>query len=50
MFEQDALAVRFTGLPERAPDSPITVIEVECDSVPSVNHEALRDHWPRLGV
>jgi alpha-L-fucosidase len=50
VFEQDALAVRFTGLPDRAPDSPITVIEVECDSVPSVNHEVLRDHWPRLGA
>jgi alpha-L-fucosidase len=49
-FEQDTLSVRFTGLPDRAPDSPITVIEVECDSVPSVNHEAMRDRWPRHGV
>jgi alpha-L-fucosidase len=49
-FEQDAFSVRFTGLPERAPDPLITVIEIECESVPSMNHEAMRDHWPRLAV
>ncbi len=49
-FEQNALGVRFTGLPDRAPDSPLTVIEIECESVPSMNHEALRDRWPRHQV
>ncbi len=49
-FEQNDLGLRFTGLPAQAPDSPITVIEVECDSVPSIDHEAMRDRWPRHGV
>lgn len=46
-FEQTELNVRFSGLPADAPDSPITVIEVECDSEPSINHEAIRSEWPR---
>lgn len=46
-FEQDELGLRLTGLPEHAPDSPLTVIEIECESVPNFNHEALRDRWPR---
>jgi alpha-L-fucosidase len=49
-FEQDALGVRLTGLPNHAPDSPLTVIEIECESVPSMNHEAMRDRWPRHNV
>jgi alpha-L-fucosidase len=31
-FEQDPYRVRFTGLPERAPDYPITTIAIELDS------------------
>ena len=49
-FEQDELAVRFTGLPDVAPDPLITVIEVECESEPTMDHEALRDRWPRYGA
>ncbi len=49
-FEQDSLSVRFTGLPSAAPDSPSTVIEVQCDSEPVINHEAIRSKWPRYGV
>jgi alpha-L-fucosidase len=49
-FEQNELGLRLTGLPERAPDSPLTVIEIECESVPSFNHEAMRDRWPRHAV
>jgi len=49
-FEQDDLAVRFTGLPEKAPDPLITVLEVECESEPTMNHEAMRDHWPRFSA
>lgn len=49
-FEQDELAVRFTGLPEVAPDPLITVIEVECESEPTMDHEAMRDRWPRYGA
>jgi alpha-L-fucosidase len=49
-LEQNDMGVRFTGLPDAAPDSPITVIEVECDSVPTMNHEAMRDRWSRHRV
>jgi len=33
-FEQDTYRVRFTGLPQRAPDDPITTLVVECESEP----------------
>jgi alpha-L-fucosidase len=33
-FKQDAYRVQFTGLPERAPDDPITTIVIECDGEP----------------
>jgi alpha-L-fucosidase len=49
-FQQDALSVRFTGLPDHAPDSPVTVLEVECESIPSMDHEAMRTRWPRQHV
>jgi len=49
-FEQSELGLRLTGLPEQAPDSPLTVIEIECESVPNFSHEALREHWPRHNV
>jgi len=49
-FEQDALALRLKNLPQGAPDSPLTVFEVECESVPTLNHQAARDYWTRYGV
>jgi alpha-L-fucosidase len=49
-FEQDEFSARFTGLPVAAPDSPATVIEVECDSEPVVNHSSIRPIWPRYKV
>jgi alpha-L-fucosidase len=33
-FEQDEYRVRFTGLPAKAPDTPITTIAIECDGEP----------------
>jgi alpha-L-fucosidase len=33
-FQQDTYRVRFTGLPARAPDTPITTLVIECDSEP----------------
>jgi alpha-L-fucosidase len=33
-FEQDTYRVHFTGLPERAPDEPITTIAIECEAEP----------------
>jgi hypothetical protein len=42
--------VRFTGLPIVAPDQPATVIEVECDSEPVIDHGVTRALWPRYKV
>ena len=47
-FTQDEFALRLTGLPLTAPDQPATVIEVECDGEPVVDHEAERPLWLRL--
>ncbi len=49
-FQQDEFSARFTGLPKTAPDAPATVIEVECDGEPDINHQSLRPQWPRRGV
>jgi alpha-L-fucosidase len=50
-FTQDGdFTLRLTGLPLVAPDQPATVIEVECDSEPIVDHDAERPLWPRLKV
>jgi len=49
-FTQDEFSFRLTGLPLHAPDQPATVIEVECDGEPVIDHEAKRPLWPRLKV
>jgi alpha-L-fucosidase len=49
-FTQDEFAFRLTGLPLEAPDQPATVIEVECDGEPVIDHSAMRSLWPRLKV
>ena len=49
-FTQDELSFRLTGLPVQAPDSPVTVVEVECDGNPVIDHDASRSHWPRYKV
>jgi len=36
-FIQNRLGVRFTDLPNRAPDSPLTTIAIECSSEPTQN-------------
>jgi len=41
-FEQDRHRVRFSGLPEKAPDDPVTVLALECASVPRQDMEAVR--------
>jgi len=33
-FDQDAYRIRFKGLPEKAPDDPITTLALECESEP----------------
>jgi alpha-L-fucosidase len=49
-FEQYEFTVRFTCLPSDAPENPVTVLEVECDSEPAINHESIRSKWPRYSV
>jgi alpha-L-fucosidase len=49
-FAQDEFSLRLTGLPLQAPDVPATVIEVECDGEPVIDHEANRPLWPRYKV
>src|ERR1700679_1092190 len=33
-FDQDDFRVRFTGLPEKALDDPVTTLAIECDGEP----------------
>jgi alpha-L-fucosidase len=49
-FEQGDQYVKFTGLPNNAPDSPATVIAIECDEEPVVNHNDVRKLRKREGV
>jgi alpha-L-fucosidase len=49
-FEQEKFRVRFTGLPEKAPDDPVTTIAIECDGEPHQDTGLVRRERPRLGV
>jgi alpha-L-fucosidase len=49
-FVQDDFSARFTGLPHDAPDQPVTVIEVECDSVPVIDRDYMFTNGPRAEV
>ncbi|MDR5728512.1 MAG: hypothetical protein RB191_13880, partial [Terriglobia bacterium] len=50
-FSQDEpLHLRLTGLPVEAPDSPSTVIEVECESEPIIDAWGMVPLWPRYKV
>lgn len=49
-FEQDDISVRFTGLPAKAPDDPVTVIEAECESEPIIDSEYVRKERKREKV
>ena len=49
-FTQDEFSLRLTGLPAQAPDSPVTVIEVECEDVPVISHDDIRPLWVRNKV
>ena len=42
-FTQDAYSIRFTGLPDAAPDHPITTIAIECESVPTQDNIYVRN-------
>ena len=49
-FVQDDFRVRFTGLPEKAPDDPVTTIAIECDGEPNQDTGYVRRERPRRGV
>jgi alpha-L-fucosidase len=49
-FEQDKFRLRMTGLPEKAPDDPVTTIAIECDGVPHQDMRAIRTDRPRREV
>ena len=47
-FEQDKFRVRFTGLPEKAPDDPVTTIAIECEEEPRQDTDFVRKERPRI--
>jgi alpha-L-fucosidase len=49
-FQQEEFRVRFTGLPENAPDDPVTTIAIECDGEPNQDMNWIRRDRPRLKV
>jgi alpha-L-fucosidase len=49
-FEQGDQYVSFTGLPIEAPDSPVTVLAIECDAEPVVDGLDVRKFRKREGV
>jgi alpha-L-fucosidase len=46
-FEQDDFRVRFVGLPEKAPDDPVTTIAIGCDGEPHQDTDYVRKERPR---
>ena len=47
---QDDFRVQFTGLPERAPEPLVSVIEAVCDGEPKQDNLHTRNDRPRRGV
>lgn len=46
-FTQDRLRVKFTGLPAKAPDDPITTLTIECESEPKQDQIFVRKQRER---
>ena len=46
-FTQDSMRVRFTGLPEKAPDDPVTTIAIECEGEPRQDNIFVRKEKKR---
>ncbi len=49
-MKQEGVRVRFTGLPEKAPEEPITSIAVECEGEPVQDIEWVFNQRQRRGV
>jgi alpha-L-fucosidase len=47
---QDGFRTHITGLPEHAPDAPLTTLVIECDGVPEQDTLNVRINKPRLKV
>jgi alpha-L-fucosidase len=46
-MSQDGFQTKLTGLPEKAPDYPVTTIAIECESEPTQNTDYVRINKPR---
>ena len=46
-FTQDDFQTKFTGLPEKAPDYPVTTIAIECEAEPTQDTDYVRINKPR---
>ncbi len=49
-FDQDDFRVLMTGLPEKAPDDPVTALAIECDGEPQQDTMYVRKERPRNKV
>ena len=49
-FTQNEFQTKLTGLPQRAPDFPLTTIALECDAEPMQDTLFVRENKPRDGV
>jgi alpha-L-fucosidase len=49
-FQQDDFRLKLTGLPAKAPDTPITTIAIECDGEPQQDDDNTRVNRPRHNV
>jgi len=49
-FTQDEFQTKFTGLPEKAPDYPVTTLVIECDGEPTQDTDFVRINKPRGSV
>lgn len=49
-FTQNSSQTRFPGLPQDAPDAPVTTLAIECESEPPQNTIFARKEMPPEGV
>jgi alpha-L-fucosidase len=49
-FTQDDFQTKFIGLPQKAPDYPVTTIAIECESEPTQDTDYVRINKPRGSV
>ena len=49
-FTQDQFRLQMTGLPATAPDTPVTTLAIECDSVPEQDQNIIRRDRPRFSA